>query len=118
MSEMCPIDGLNEKSCQPCEGGVAPLTEPEIAEQLKSLVGWEFVDGSIVKVYQFKNYYQTLAFTNAVAWIAHREDHHPELVINYRTCEVRYDTHAIGGISENDFICAAKIDQLQPAKSA
>lgn len=114
MSEMCPVDALGDKSCKPCEGGVAPLTEPEIVEQLKSVVGWSLVDGCIVKVFRFKNYYQTLAFANAVAWIAHREDHHPELVLNYRTCEVRYNTHSIGGISENDFICAAKIEQLQP----
>ncbi len=113
MSEMCPINALEGKSCKPCEGGVAPMTEDEIAEQLQGLDGWELRDGSIVKVYRFKNYYQTMAFANAVAWVAHREDHHPELVLNYRTCEVRYDTHAIGGLSENDFICAAKLERLQ-----
>lgn len=113
MSEMCSIDALSDKSCKPCEGGVAPMTEAEIREQLQSLEGWDLVEGSLVKVYRFKNYYKTMAFANAVAWIAHSEDHHPELVIKYHSCQVRYDTHAIGGISENDFICAAKIEQLQ-----
>ena len=59
---------------------------------------------------RFKNYYQTMAFVNAVAWIAHQEDHHPELKVSYNRCVIHYSTHSTGGISENDFICAAKID--------
>jgi len=102
----------SSRSCQPCEGGVPPMGEAEIRDQLAALPGWEYRHGALVRVYRFKNYYRTMAFANAVAWLAHQEDHHPELVVNYKTCEVRYRTHAVGGISENDFICAAKVDQL------
>jgi 4a-hydroxytetrahydrobiopterin dehydratase len=104
----------SERSCKPCEGGVPPMGEAEIQQHLDSedLQGWEYRNGALVRTYRFKNYYRTLAFVNAVGWIAHQEDHHPELVVSYKTCEVRYRTHAIGGISENDFICAAKVDRL------
>jgi 4a-hydroxytetrahydrobiopterin dehydratase len=63
-------------------------------------------------MFQFKNYYETMAFVNAVAWVAHREDHHPDLEVGYNKCTVRYSTHSVGGLSENDFICAAKVDSL------
>src|SRR6185436_6752280 len=66
----------------------------------------------LVKLYPFKNYYETMAFVNALAWISHREDHHPDLQVGYNKCRVEYSTHAIGGLSENDFICAAKADAL------
>ena len=69
---------------------------------------------SISRTFRFKNYYQTLAFVNALAWIAHGEDHHPDLEVGYNRCLVRYSTHAVGGLSENDFICAARIDALLP----
>lgn len=103
---------LANKSCKPCEGGVPALARPEIDDLLKQLPGWEYRDGLIVKTYSFKNYYQTMAFVNAVAWVSHREDHHPDLEVGYSKCVVRYWTHAIKGLSENDFICAAKIDAL------
>ena len=61
---------------------------------------------------RFKNYFRTMAFVNAVAWIAHQEDHHPDLDVGYNSCVVRYSTHSIGGLSDNDFICAAKVDAL------
>ena len=66
----------------------------------------------INRKYLFKNYYQTMAFTNSVAWIAHQEDHHPDMTVSYHHCHVHFSSHAIGGLSENDFICAAKIDAL------
>jgi len=69
---------------------------------------------SISRTFRFSNYYQTLAFVNALAWIAHGEDHHPDLEVGYNRCLVRYSTHAVGGLSENDFICAARIDALLP----
>ena len=69
-------------------------------------------NGEIVKTFNFKNYHETVAFVNAAAWIANREDHHPEIELSYKTCVVRYSTHSIGGISDNDFICAAKINSL------
>ncbi len=101
---------LETKHCKPCEGGVPPLSSEKITELLKQLEGWDLFDRLIGKVYNFKNYYQTMAFVNAVAWISHREDHHPDMIVSYNKCRVEYSTHAIGGLSENDFICAAKID--------
>lgn len=74
--------------------------------------GWEQHDQVISKTYSFENYYQTIAFVNAVAWMAHREDHHPDLTVSYNRCRVAYTTHAINGLSANDFICAAKADAL------
>jgi len=101
---------LETKHCKPCEGGTPPLSSEKVTELLKQLEGWDLFDRLIGKVYNFKNYYQTMAFVNAVAWISHREDHHPDMIVSYNKCRVEYSTHAIGGLSENDFICAAKID--------
>ncbi|HEX6005029.1 MAG TPA: 4a-hydroxytetrahydrobiopterin dehydratase [Burkholderiales bacterium] len=106
------IPDLAQRKCRPCEGGVAPLEAQEIENLLKQLAGWRHADKGIAKTYRFGNYYQTMAFVNAVAWLSHREDHHPDLAVGYRECRVQYTTHAIGGLSENDFICAAKIDGL------
>ncbi|MGQ0524900.1 MAG: 4a-hydroxytetrahydrobiopterin dehydratase [Betaproteobacteria bacterium] len=103
---------LANKKCRPCEGGVAPLAAEEIRNLLKHLDGWQHTGNAIGKTYAFRDYYQTMAFVNAVAWLSHREDHHPELFVGYKQCRVQYTTHAIGGLSENDFICAAKVDAL------
>ena len=103
---------LTHQKCKPCEGGVSPLKPAEIAQLLKQLDGWEYQGGVITKTYAFKNYYQTLAFVNAAAWVSHREDHHPDMLVGYSQCRVSYITHAIDGLSENDFICAAKLDAL------
>ena len=88
------------------------MTDVQIGHMLKGVRGWEYRDGMIRKTYEFKNYYQTMAFVNATAWISHREDHHPDIAVGYNNCSVSYVTHAINGISENDFICAAKLDAL------
>jgi 4a-hydroxytetrahydrobiopterin dehydratase len=103
---------LATRKCKPCEGGVAPYSAVEADELLARLKGWIVEDGKLVKVYPFVNYYQTMAFVNALAWISHREDHHPDLMVGYNKCRVEYWTHAIDGLSENDFICAAKADAL------
>ena len=103
---------LASRKCVPCEGGVAPLRQDEVARLLKLLQGWESAGEKIAKTYSFTNYYQTMAFVNATAWVSHREDHHPDLSVGYNTCRVEYMTHQIGGLSENDFICAAKLDAL------
>lgn len=113
MSEAGPsAKDLQTKRCLPCEGGIPPLSPDRIAQLLPQLEAWAVVDNALVKSFSFKNYYHCLAFVNAVAWIAHREDHHPDLEVGYNTCRVRYSTHAVGGLSENDFICAAKVDAL------
>ena len=107
--------GLAERSCVPCEGGVPPLSADEAAAHLRSLHGdWKLSDTgrSIARAYRFRDFYRTMSFVNAVAHIANAEDHHPDLEVGYNYCNVRYTTHAIQGLSENDFICAAKIDRL------
>ncbi len=109
MNNVCD---LTNKQCKPCEGGVPPLTQDEARALLKQLDSWELNDNIISKTFAFKNYYQVLAFVNAVAWMTHREDHHPDMAVGYNKCRVEYSTHAIGGLSENDFICAAKVDAL------
>jgi 4a-hydroxytetrahydrobiopterin dehydratase len=103
---------LTTRKCKPCEGGVDPLTPAEAESLLRQLNGWTLQEGAIAKSYSFKNYYEAMAFVNATAWISHREDHHPDITLGYNTCRVAYSTHAINGLSENDFICAAKLDAL------
>ena len=103
---------LANKQCKPCESGVQPLSQDEINILIKQLDGWVQCDHTIGKIFEFKNYYQTIAFVNVVAWLSHREDHHPDLSVSYNKCHVEYSTHAIKGLSENDFICAAKVDAL------
>ena len=112
MTRIQVVSDLAGKKCKPCEGGVAPLKEPEVRNLLKQLDGREQAGSRIAKTYTFKNYYQTMAFVNAAAWISHREDHHPDLGVGYKQCRVVYTTHAVAGLSRNDFICAAKVDAL------
>jgi 4a-hydroxytetrahydrobiopterin dehydratase len=106
------MNELARKKCKPCEGGVAPLTPDQVRPMLKGLDGWSAEGKGIAKTYRFKNYYETMAFVNAAAWVSHREDHHPDMEVGYSQCRVFYVTHAIDGLSENDFICAAKLDAL------
>lgn len=105
---------LTTRHCKPCEGGVEPIPLKRAHELLESVEGWtlEAGGGEIRRVFEFRNYYETMAFVNAVAWVSHREDHHPDLEVGYKRCVVRYSTHAIRGLSENDFICAAKVNAL------
>ncbi len=104
-----------EKHCKPCEGGIKPLSANELNQNLQEIPGW-ILDKTgvnyIERTFEFKNYYHTMAFVNAVAFIAHQENHHPDLEVGYNRCLVRYQTHAIKGLSENDFICAAKVNAL------
>ncbi len=106
---------LTEKKCKPCEGGVPPLTRTQ-AERLAGQLSPEWVLSTqgpyLRREFRFKDFYRTMSFVNAVAHIANIEDHHPDLEIGYGYCRVQYTTHAIQGLSENDFICAAKIDRI------
>ena len=106
------VDQLIQKKCQPCEGKTDPLSGDAAARYLALVPGWEMNSKVIQRKFRFKNYYETSAFVNAVVWIAHREDHHPDITFGYKECDIVYTTHAIGGLSENDFICAAKINVL------
>src|SRR5437660_9757712 len=95
-----------------CREGAPKLTAEELGTHMATLTGWQFNNDRIEKTFSFTNYYETMAFVSALAWISHREDHHPDLAVGYNKCRVEYATHAIGGLSENDFICAAKCDAL------
>lgn len=103
---------LSQRHCLPCEGGVPPLNEDECARHLAGLPGWTLAGQHIARQFTFRDHHEAVAFVNAVAWISHREDHHPEITLGYRDVRVTYWTHAIDGLSENDFICAAKVNQL------
>ncbi len=104
---------LKDLRCRPLEGQ-GPMPAAEIDRHLGGAPGWALVDGAIQKTYAFADYHRTMAFVNALAWIAHVEDHHPDLLVTYNRCTVRFNTHSVGGISITDFICAAKVDALQP----
>jgi len=108
------MSDLTGKHCKVCEGGTPPLSAEQTQELLKQTSGWALNDDGteISRTFEFKNYYKTMAFVNALAWIAHQEDHHPDLEVSYNKCRVRYTTHAVKGLTENDLICAAKIDAL------
>ena len=105
------VESLARSNARPQHGNPA-FTQLQIDTHLALLTGWQFAAGKIVKTFKFKNYYETMAFVNGLAWISHKEDHHPELRVHYNKCEVRYDTHSVNGLTENDFICAAKASAL------
>jgi 4a-hydroxytetrahydrobiopterin dehydratase len=106
---------LADRKCVPCEGGVEPLTREQAEGFLKQLQGgWVLAEDAkaIHREFRFADFYRTMSFVNALAHVANMEDHHPDLEVGYNRCLVRYNTHAIGGLSENDFVCAAKLDRL------
>ncbi len=111
MSDLIP---LAQAHCLPLRGQDHRLSQARIAELMPQVPGWELAEDShaLVKTFVFPDYYRTMAFVNALAFIAHREDHHPDLGVHYNRCVVRFSTHDVGGLSENDFICAAKADTL------
>ena len=111
------MDELVTRHCKPCEGGVEPLRPEQARELLQALhEDWNLSEDGleISRRFEFPAYSRTLGFANAVAWIAISEGHHPVLTVRYGSCDVSYTTHAIDGLSDNDFICAAKIDRLIP----
>jgi 4a-hydroxytetrahydrobiopterin dehydratase len=112
-------DTLVNKKCVPCHGGVSALSMEEARKMLGRLLSgaadcWQIVeDGKALKrEFKFADFYRAMSFVNAVAHIANAEDHHPDIELGWGYCRIRYQTHAIGGLHENDFICAAKIDVL------
>ncbi len=107
------MDKLTEKKCLPCEGEAKPLANEKAKELLTELSGWELIENTeIKKHFSFTNFYRTMSFVNAIAWIANLENHHPDLMIGYNYCSISLKTHAVSGLTENDFIVAAKIDNL------
>ena len=107
---MKTFDQLLNSQCRELKEGA--MSPGDVAAQLAVLDQWAVDDGALQKTYRFKNYYETLAFVNALAYMVHWEDHHPDLHVGYNRCEVRYSTHSVNGISDNDFICAAKADAI------
>ena len=110
---------LTDRRCQPV---LPAATDEDVGRMLALLPDWNVEDCKLVRAFSFKDHYETLAFVNALAWISHVEDHHPELTVTYNRCVVRYDTHSVnegrGGLSDNDFICAAKVDALYEQRAA
>ena len=106
---------LAERRCKPCEGGIAPLSPAE-AQQLLAQISatWTLSENALAirREFRFRDFYRTMSFVNALAHIANIEDHHPDLEVGYNYCRVTFTTHAIRGLSENDFVCAAKIDRI------
>lgn len=104
--------GLTAKKCS---AKAAKLNETQVAALLTEVPGWEVAQeggGELVRVFAFRNYYESMAFVNATAWISNGEDHHPDIELGYNRVKMRYSTHSAGGLTENDFICAAKVDAL------
>ena len=108
------MSDLQNKHCKPCEGGVCPLDEEHSVMHLDDVPGWQLSeDGKeIVRKIKFPDFLATMSFINAMADMAEEEGHHPDFCAGWGYCEVRYTTHAIGGLSENDFICAAKLNSF------
>lgn len=107
---------LKEQHCKPLAKGDPALTPEQAAGKLDVLhTDWEIDKDTpaLVRSFKFKDFYHTIAFVNAVAWIANQEDHHPDLEVGYNRCVVHFTTHSVGGLSDNDLICAARVDALE-----
>lgn len=109
------MEDLTTMRCRPCAAGTPPLSAGDAGRMLAQVPGWSISRNELERTFSFKNYYQTVSFVNAVVWIAHQEDHHPDIEFGYKACRIRFSTHSIGGLSPNDFICAAKINGLLAA---
>jgi 4a-hydroxytetrahydrobiopterin dehydratase len=108
------LSDLKTRRCKPCEGGVEPLAPERVRVLLPQVQGWMLSDNgkSIGRSLQFKGFFRTMSFINAMAWIANQQGHHPDFDAGFNYCNVHFTTHAIGGLSENDFICAARLNAL------
>jgi 4a-hydroxytetrahydrobiopterin dehydratase len=115
---MAAFDDFASRHCRPLKGPEHRLDAGEASARLGALPGWELQeDGAAIgQTFAFADYWRTIAFVNALAYVAHREDHHPDLGVHYNRVVVRYSTHDVGGLSENDFICAAKASALYAAR--
>ena len=108
-------DALSERRCRPCEGGVPALSPQEAQRGMQQLSSdWQLIENgkALWREFSFRDFYRTMSFVNALAHIANIEDHHPDLEVGYNYCRVQFTTHNIKGLSENDFICAAKVDLI------
>ena len=105
---------LRSRRCTPLKGAENGLSMSEVNELLAALAGWALSDDgkTISKDFGFKNFHRTMAFVNAVAWVAHQQDHHPDMEVGYKHCLLRFSTHDVGGLSINDFVSAARVEAL------
>jgi len=103
---------LLRRKCSLVETGSHALADAAADMLLTEIPGWKREERTIARSFEFKNHYQAMAFVNAVAFISHQEDHHPDMIVGYNRVQVRYSTHSVNGLSENDFICAAKVSAL------
>jgi 4a-hydroxytetrahydrobiopterin dehydratase len=105
---------LEERACRPCEGGIDPLPPERVARLLPQVPGWTLDDGgtALSRRFEFSNFPRNIAFINALAWLANGQGHHPDFTVSAYHCTVKFTTHAIGGLSENDFICAARLNRI------
>lgn len=108
------MSSLLSQQSKPLAPGTPALDSAVIGKLLKEVPNWKAEGTKLVRTFEFKNFHETMAFVNALAYMAHREDHHPDLGVHYNRCVVRFSTHDVGGLSENDFICAAKTEALMP----
>lgn len=106
------MTSLARRHCQPVTG--AALSGDALPPLLAQVPAWAVVDDALQRRFTFDDFAATMSFVNAVAWLAQREDHHPDLHLGWGWCNVRWTTHSVGGLSMNDFICAAQVDALQP----
>lgn len=113
MYDLANINLLSQ-SCKHYNKDTSKLSSTEITILLEKVSGWKMNESTvcIYKKFIFKNYYETISFVNAIAWQVHQQDHHPEITITYNTCHIEFSTHSIKGLSLNDFICAAIVDEL------
>ena len=111
MSTACD---LTDRHCVPCEGGVPAIQRKEAETLLQELEGWSLSsEGKMIsRRFEFRGFYRTMSFINAMAWMVNNEGHHPDFSAGYNYCEVGFSTHAVDGLTENDFICAAKVNAL------
>ena len=111
MSAVCD---LTNKHCVPCEGGIDPIDRESALQMLSELPGWSLSDDAkmIERNFEFRGFFRTMAFINAMAWVVNNENHHPDFSAGYNYCRIGFTTHAIDGLSENDFICAARVSAL------
>ncbi|MCB1865819.1 MAG: 4a-hydroxytetrahydrobiopterin dehydratase [Chromatiales bacterium] len=111
------MNALRERHCRRYSKSEAPLTPQAVSARMREIdPGWQLESepAAIERTFRFADFHRTMAFVNAVAWIAHAEDHHPDMHVGYNRLRIVYRTHSVGGLTDNDFICAAKIDALQP----
>lgn len=111
-SKKMNAQSLASQHCRPLKGPEHAMADVKANELLTGLAGWSIAGGEIVKDFRFSDFHRTIGFVNAIAWMANREDHHPDLEVGYAHCRVRFSTHDVGGLSLNDFICAAKTETL------